>query len=113
MKEGSSLPSPTEPTKEEAEALTENGSHEDPDDIKIYVEKPQQPKRHSEQEQNYRNYNQKIRHSKTLVTHISTLTFYSSPWSYHNHICFPLLSAGKLAVCFFCADGHDAFTSFG
>lgn len=73
MKEGSSLPAPTEPTKEEAEALPENGSHEDPDDIKIYVEKPQQPKRHSEQEQNYRNYKKKLDIRRLLLLILAPL----------------------------------------
>lgn len=36
------------------------------------------------------------------------LTHLSSHGSYP--ICFPLLSAGKLAVCFYVDEGHDVFT---
>lgn len=63
----------------------------------------------NKEEENDRNSDQRIRHSKTFVTHISTLihitlayyTHFSSHGSYP--IRFPLLSA----VCFSVDEGHD------
>ena len=64
---------PTEPPKDPAEALTEKSSHEDPDDIQVDAERRQQPEWQREKEKYYGYSDQIMRHSKTFMTHISTL----------------------------------------
>ena len=58
--------------KEEAKGFTANGSHEHPDHIKMEVEKPQQPKRDSEQEDNWRDSDRKISHATPSVKNRNT-----------------------------------------